>query len=129
MGGQGSSNITVHVRFKTTKEYVVHYRNENDRGYFTGLYTKDLGIALQEFSRRVLELNAEEQSTLASEKNRGITRHTIAEAWVKRLGQWHIMGEGSFSSETKCGKPMLGNNYAKIIPDTDREKCEECHNG
>jgi hypothetical protein len=44
--------------------------------------------------------------------------------WVKKLGQWHLSEHGS--SETLCGSPMLGNNYAKHITVADREPCKEC---
>ena len=43
--------------------------------------------------------------------------------WVKKLGQWHLSGG---NGETICGKPMLGNNYAKYIPENEREKCPDC---
>ena len=45
--------------------------------------------------------------------------------WVKRLGQWHIALDGQHT--TICGKPMLGNNYAKVIPARERTPCEACH--
>ena len=44
--------------------------------------------------------------------------------WVKKLGQWHLSddeGDG-----TLCGAAMLGNNYARIIPIKEREKCPRC---
>ena len=44
--------------------------------------------------------------------------------WVKKLGQWHCAELGE--SETRCGAPMLGNNYARHIPETDRRKCPQC---
>ena len=44
-------------------------------------------------------------------------------SWVKKLGQWHLSGG---NGETICGKPMLGNNYAKYIPENEREKCPDC---
>ena len=44
--------------------------------------------------------------------------------WVKRLGQWHLSGD---DHRTKCGCPMLGNNYARVIPEDERTKCKECH--
>lgn len=47
--------------------------------------------------------------------------------WVKKLGQWHLYKSGS--SETICGKPMLGNNYYAHIPFAQREKCEKCFKG
>ena len=44
-------------------------------------------------------------------------------SWVKKLGQGHLSGG---NGETICGKPMLGNNYAKYIPENEREKCPDC---
>jgi len=44
--------------------------------------------------------------------------------WVKGLGQWHLADNGEFT--TRCGSPMLGTNYARSIPETEREKCPEC---
>ena len=44
-------------------------------------------------------------------------------SWVKKLGKWHLSGG---NGETICGKPMLGNNYAKYIPENEREKCPDC---
>jgi len=44
-------------------------------------------------------------------------------SWVKKLGQWHLSGG---NGETICGKPMLGNNYAKYIPESERSKCPDC---
>ena len=44
--------------------------------------------------------------------------------WVKKLGQWHLADPGQ--SETRCGAPMLGNNYARHIPEADRRKCPQC---
>jgi hypothetical protein len=43
--------------------------------------------------------------------------------WVKKLGQWHLSGG---NGQTRCGVPMLGNNYAKYIPENERTKCEKC---
>jgi hypothetical protein len=45
--------------------------------------------------------------------------------WVKRLGQWHIVKPGV--STTMCGMPLLGNNYARDIPESERKKCPKCH--
>ena len=42
--------------------------------------------------------------------------------WVKKLGQWHLVDDG----KTRCGVPMLGNNYAKYIPENERTKCPKC---
>ena len=36
--------------------------------------------------------------------------------WVKKLGQWHLSGG---NGQTRCGVPMLGNNYAKYIPENE----------
>jgi len=44
--------------------------------------------------------------------------------WTKRLGQKHWSRPGE--SETICGKPMLGNNYARILTEKDKELCEDC---
>ena len=46
--------------------------------------------------------------------------------WVKKLGQWHLSGG---NGQTICGKPMLGNNYAKYIPENERTKCVKCFEG
>ena len=43
--------------------------------------------------------------------------------WVKKLGQWHLADD---NGKTRCGVPMLGNNYAKYIPENDRIKCDKC---
>ena len=47
-------------------------------------------------------------------------------AWVKKLGQWHLVDD---DGKTRCGVPMLGNNYAKYIPENDRTKCPKCFEG
>ena len=47
-------------------------------------------------------------------------------SWVKKLGQWHLSGG---NGQTICGKPMLGNNYAKYISENEREKCPDCFGG
>jgi len=44
--------------------------------------------------------------------------------WVKKLGQWHLSDDDV--PDTLCGAPMLGNNYARIIPVKDRQKCPRC---
>ena len=44
--------------------------------------------------------------------------------WTKRLGQRHW--SKSNEPETLCGRPMLGNNYADRIPDSEKQDCEEC---
>jgi len=46
--------------------------------------------------------------------------------WVKRLGQYHLSIGGQ--STTLCGMPMMGNNYAKVIPKDERTKCNKCFN-
>jgi hypothetical protein len=43
--------------------------------------------------------------------------------WTKKLGQWHLHLKDGV---TLCGSPMLGNNYTQDIPESEREKCEEC---
>ena len=43
--------------------------------------------------------------------------------WVKKLGQWHLADD---DGKTRCGVPMLGNNYAKYIPENERTKCDKC---
>jgi len=50
-------------------------------------------------------------------------KEQIACSWVKKLGQWHLSGG---KGETICGRPMLGNNYAKYIPKSERIKCPDC---
>lgn len=47
--------------------------------------------------------------------------------WVKRLGQWHLANPNE--SVTRCGRPMLGNNYAGSIPVSDRGFCSDCWGG
>lgn len=42
--------------------------------------------------------------------------------WVKGLGQWHLMENGS---TTVCGMPLLGTNH-KLIPIEKRKKCIHC---
>lgn len=44
--------------------------------------------------------------------------------WTKRLGQKHYTREGM--SETLCGMPMLGNNYASEIPESEQTECAKC---
>ena len=45
--------------------------------------------------------------------------------WTKRLDKMHLVRTNAEMMEgTLCGKPMLGNNYAKDFP--DREPCPEC---
>ena len=46
--------------------------------------------------------------------------------WVKKLGQWHLADD---DGKTRCGVPMLGNNYAKYIPENERIKCAKCFEG
>lgn len=47
--------------------------------------------------------------------------------WVKKLGQWHLLEP--YETVTRCGKPLLGNNYDRVIPESDRFKCPECWGG
>ena len=54
-----------------------------------------------------------------SQKEKGQLR-----AWTKRLGQRHYTRIGM--SETICGMPMLGNNYASVIPESEQHECKEC---
>lgn len=44
--------------------------------------------------------------------------------WTKKLGQKHYTRDGM--TETLCGRPMLGNNYASVIPESEQKECEEC---
>jgi len=44
--------------------------------------------------------------------------------WTKRLGQRHYTRDNM--DVTICGIPMLGNNYANIIPESEQHECEEC---
>ncbi len=44
--------------------------------------------------------------------------------WTKKLGQKHYTRDGM--DETLCGRPMLGNNYASVIPESEQKECEEC---
>lgn len=46
--------------------------------------------------------------------------------WVKKLGQWHLT-DVKTQGVTKCGMPLLGNNYAYDIPESERQKCPKCH--
>jgi len=46
--------------------------------------------------------------------------------WVKRLGQWHLCDVSADDSDCLCGQICLGNNYARVIPEAEREKCQEC---
>lgn len=47
--------------------------------------------------------------------------------WVKRLGQWHVYNRDRDEQyKTRCGMPMMGNNYASEIPNHEREKCAGC---
>lgn len=46
--------------------------------------------------------------------------------WTKRLGQRHYARNDGFTHETLCGIPMLGNNYANVIPEREQKECEEC---
>tara|TARA_R100001480_G_C4630540_1_gene167846 strand:+ start:64 stop:303 length:240 start_codon:yes stop_codon:yes gene_type:complete len=53
-------------------------------------------------------------------------KELTAWSWVKKLGQWHLSGG---NGQTLCGVPMLGNNYAKYIPENERTKCAKCFGG
>lgn len=44
--------------------------------------------------------------------------------WTKKLGQKHYTRDGA--TKTLCGMPMLGNNYADGIPESEQKECEEC---
>lgn len=44
--------------------------------------------------------------------------------WTKKLGQQHFVGRGK--SETLCGMPMLGNNYANHLKKEEKTLCKEC---
>jgi len=47
--------------------------------------------------------------------------------WTKKLGQQHIcLNTPQLKQTTLCGKPMLGNNYADIIPPAYKTQCLEC---
>lgn len=46
--------------------------------------------------------------------------------WTKRLGQRHYSFPGVDFPETLCGCPMLGNNYATIYKDEDKQTCSDC---
>jgi hypothetical protein len=44
--------------------------------------------------------------------------------WTKRLGQQHWSQRGE--STTLCGMPMLGNNYANHLQQSDKTPCSRC---
>jgi len=44
--------------------------------------------------------------------------------WTKRLGQQHFSMSGQH--ETLCGMPMLGNNYASVYDQSEKEPCADC---
>jgi hypothetical protein len=46
--------------------------------------------------------------------------------YVKRLGQWHLTDSSRTDGRALCGMPLLGNNYASVIPEKDRIKCIKC---
>lgn len=46
-------------------------------------------------------------------------------AWTKKIDDIHYAIEG-FHSETLCGRPMLGNNYASMYPKGLRRECPTC---
>jgi hypothetical protein len=43
--------------------------------------------------------------------------------WTKKLGQKHYSNGGS---KTLCGKPMLGNNYARHLDESQKRECPQC---
>lgn len=43
--------------------------------------------------------------------------------WTKKMDEMHLAISGE--STTLCGRPMLGNNYAKEFP--SRRICDECN--
>jgi len=47
--------------------------------------------------------------------------------WVKKLGQrhWYVAGVEDVH-ETLCGRPMLGNNYANVLTESEKTTCENC---
>ena len=46
--------------------------------------------------------------------------------WTKKLGQQHFSLPRTSNGMTMCGRPMLGNNYAKHIAEEDKVPCKEC---
>lgn len=49
--------------------------------------------------------------------------------YTKRLGQKHwilLGGTVQSGSITLCGRPCLGNNYASVLREDEKEECEEC---
>ena len=54
-----------------------------------------------------------------------IVKKTFYE-WTKKLGQQHWEHPYPDKSGTLCGKPMLGNNYARIIKKENKIPCENC---
>jgi hypothetical protein len=51
---------------------------------------------------------------------------TIPYYWIKRIGPRHIAGSTN-TSQTLCGQPMLGNNYAYGSNKRDDvESCDAC---
>ena len=66
------------------------------------------------------------KSTLAYETEAYLKSVEDRLSWVKKLGQWHLADD---DGKTRCGVPMLGNNYAKYIPENERTKCAKCFEG
>jgi hypothetical protein len=63
---------------------------------------------------------------LCEVKMKNIEKEILLETyrpWVKKLEQWHLADD---DGKTRCGKPMLGNNYAKYIPEDERTECPDC---
>jgi len=58
------------------------------------------------------------------ETNEEIYNENNLSKWTKKLDEIHYYQPGVQHSTTLCGKPMLGNNYAKYFP--DREDCKKC---
>ncbi len=52
-----------------------------------------------------------------------VEAHNMRE-WTKRLGQRPYSMPGD--STTLCGKPMLGNNYARHLDEEHKTTCEAC---
>jgi hypothetical protein len=50
--------------------------------------------------------------------------------FVKKLGDWHLASSLNSNGRTLCGRPMLGNNYARDYMQFDRKKlvkkCQKC---
>lgn len=46
--------------------------------------------------------------------------------WTKKFSEIHLTKADPFCGQTKCGMPMLGNNYSEIAIKEDREICQAC---